>query len=100
LDYFFNVLTSRIGNLCLCNWYYHIYFTCCLLTCSYMLMLTTQISIHALWLGFIDTRVLIYARHLAFTTLLIGEFWLPWTYMFRFWSSDCGGFSGDQSAQW
>ena len=34
-----------------------------------------------LWFGFIDTRVLIYARHLAFASPLAGEFWLPWILM-------------------
>jgi len=38
---------------------------------------------HALELGVIDTCVLVPARHLAFTTPLVGEFWLPWTCMFR-----------------
>jgi len=44
----------------------------------------TQFSIHALVLRFIDTRVLIPARHLVFTVPLAREFWLLWTFMFRF----------------
>ena len=36
-----------------------------------------------LWFRFIDTRVLIPARHLTFTTPLVGEFWLPRILMFR-----------------
>ena len=30
-----------------------------------------------LWFGFINTSVLIFARHLAFATPLVREFWLP-----------------------
>jgi len=97
LDYSFDVLTSQIDNLGLYNWFYHIYFTCYLFTCSCMLMLMTRFSIHALWLGFINTRVIIYARHLVFTAPLVGEFWLPWTCMFKSWSLDRGGLLGDQS---
>ena len=68
LDYSFNILTSRISNFVLYNWFYHIYFTCYFLTCSCMPILMTRFSIHAPWLGFIDTRVLVLARHLAHTT--------------------------------
>ena len=39
-----------------------------------------------LWLGFIDTHVLISTRHLAFASPLAGEFWLLWILMPRFWS--------------
>ena len=36
---------------------------------------------------FIDTRVLIYTRHLVFASPLAGEFCLtPWILMSRFWS--------------
>ena len=38
------------------------------------------------WFGFIDTRVFIPTRHLAFATPLVGEFWLPWILMSRSWS--------------
>ena len=31
-----------------------------------------------LWFGFIDIRVLIFARHLTLASPLAGEFWLPW----------------------
>jgi len=65
LDYSFNVLISRIRNLSLYNWFYHIYFTWCLITCSCVFMLTTRFSIHAFRFGFINTRVLVYACHLA-----------------------------------
>jgi len=37
----------------------------------------TRFSIYAPWLRFIDTRVIIYARHLAFITPLVGEFLTP-----------------------
>ena len=37
---------------------------------------------------FIDTRVLIPVRHLAFTILLVGEFWFPWIVMSKSWSLD------------
>jgi len=36
-----------------------------------------------LWFKFIDTRVLIFTRHLAFASPLTGEFWLPWILMSR-----------------
>jgi len=36
-----------------------------------------------LWFRFIDTRVLIYASHLALASLLAGEFWLSWILMSR-----------------
>jgi len=75
MDYSFDVLTSQISNLGLYNWFYYIYFTCYLLTCSCMPMRMTRFLIHAPWLGYIDTRVLVPARHLAFTTPLAGEFW-------------------------
>jgi len=29
--------------------------------------------------------------HLAFTYIIVREFWLPWTCMFRFWSLDWRG---------
>jgi len=78
LNYSFDVLISRIGNLSLYNWFCCNYFTCCVITCSCMLVLTTQFSIHALWLEFIDKCVLIYTRYLALVLPLIGEFWLSW----------------------
>jgi len=64
LDYSFNILTSWIDNLGLYNWFYHIFFTYCLLICSCMPMLMTQfqymlldsdlpihmcLSMHATW---------------------------------------------------
>ena len=39
-----------------------------------------------LWSRFIDIRVLIHTRHLAFASPLAGEFWLLWILMSRFWS--------------
>ena len=41
--------------------------------------------------------VLIPARNLAFIIPLVGEFWLPWIWLFRSWSLDRGGLPGDQS---
>jgi len=46
-----------------------------------------------LWLGFIDTHVLISARHLAFASPLAGEFWLLWILMSRFLELGACGFS-------
>jgi len=58
----------------------NIHFLCAIFPRS---VLRTRFSVHTLWLGFIDTHMLTCARHLAFTTPLVGEFWLPWTCMFR-----------------
>ena len=77
LDYSFDVLISRISNLGVYNWFCHFYFTCYLISCFCMSVLTTWFSVHAVWLGFIDTRVVIYARHLAFILPLVGEFLIP-----------------------
>ena len=73
MSYSFDILTSRIGNLSLYNKFYHIYFTC------YLLILPAPyayahdtVSMHALGLRFIDVRVLVHARHLAFTIPLVG----------------------------
>jgi len=46
-------------------------------SCSCMLVLTTRFLLHALWLMFVNTRVVIYARHLAFIKLLVREFLTP-----------------------
>jgi len=40
-------------------------------------VITTRFSLHAFWLEFNDTHVPDYACHLALTSPLIGEFWLP-----------------------
>jgi len=82
LDYSLYVLISRISNLGLYNWFFHIYFSWYLITCSCMPVLTIQFLIHGFWLEFIDTRVLIYARQLALILPLVVEFSLPWTCMF------------------
>ena len=63
------------------------FFTGCHLlypSCSCMHVLTNTIFYACLCLGFIDTHVLIYARHLAFASPLAGEFWLLWILMSRF----------------
>ena len=48
LDYSFDALILQIGNLGLYNWFYNIYFTCYLLTCSCIPVLTIRFSMHAL----------------------------------------------------
>jgi len=78
LDNSFDVLISRIGNLGLYNWFFHIYFTCCLITCSCMPVLTTWFSIHAL--AWIYRYMYVYPctpldTHLTHS---LGSFWLPW----------------------
>ena len=39
-----------------------------------------------LWFKFIDTLVLIFVRHLALASPLVGEFWLLWILMSRSWA--------------
>ena len=73
LDYSFDVPISRISNLSLYNWFYYIYFTWCLIACSCVSVLTIWFLIHALWLEFIDTRVLVPAYHVALASLLVGK---------------------------
>ena len=51
--------------------------TCYLSACSCIHVLKTWFLVHAFWLGFIDTRVHIYARHLSFITPLVEEFLTP-----------------------
>ena len=46
-------------------------------TCFCMHVLTVRFSIYVPWLRFIDTRVLIPARHFSFITPLVGEFLIP-----------------------
>ena len=87
-------------------WYCPIYFTSRLVTFPYLIipwvfpawyhLLYIYLFLHAyahntvfnawFWFGFIDTRVLILVRHLAFASPLAGEFWLLWILMSRFWS--------------
>jgi len=56
LDYSFDVLISRIGNVGLYNWFSCSYFTYCLISCSYVLIFTIHLSctrvpdMHATWL--------------------------------------------------
>ena len=84
-------------------WCCLVYFIYRLFTCSYHFiscmfltwyrLLSLYLLLHAcahdpvfnacLWFGFIDTHVLIYARHLAFTSPLAEEFWLLWILMSR-----------------
>jgi len=87
-------------------WCCLIYFIYRLVTCSYHLiscmflawyrLLSLYLLLHVcahdtvfdawLWFSFIDTRVLIFARHLSFASPLVGEFCLPWILMSRSWS--------------
>ena len=56
LDYSFDVLISRIGNMSLYNWFSCSYFTYYLISCSYVLIYTIHLScthvhdLHATWL--------------------------------------------------
>jgi len=59
-------------------WYHLLSIYLLLCVCAYDAVFNA-----CLWFGFIDTRVLIYARHLAFAIPLVGEFWLPWILMSR-----------------
>jgi len=78
-------------------WYHLLYIYLLLFSC-----VDDTVFNACLWFRFIDIRVLIYARHFAFTSPLAGEFWLPWILMFRFrslelvdspscWSEMCNG---------
>ena len=59
-------------------WYHLLYIYLLLHACAHDTVFNA-----CLWFEFIDTRVLISARHLALTSPLVGEFWLPWILMFR-----------------
>jgi len=59
-------------------WYHLLYVYLLLYACAHDTVFNA-----CLWFGFIDTRVLIYARHLTFTSPLAGEFWLSWILMSR-----------------
>jgi len=72
-----NVLISQIGNLGLYNWFYHIYFTWCLIACSSVPLHTTRFFNTCFWLEFIDTHMHVPARHLALALPLVGEFLTP-----------------------
>jgi len=86
LDYPLEVSISWIYLLGPYNWLCHICLSHHLMphSCSCVLVLTIWFSMHTLLFRFIDTRVLIFARHLAFTTPLVREFWLPWILISRF----------------
>jgi len=86
LDYPLEVSISWIYLLSPYNWFCHIYLSYYLMPHSYscVIVLTTRFSMHTLLFRFTDTRVLILTHHLAFTTPLVGEFWLPWILMSRF----------------
>jgi len=60
-------------------WYHLLYFYVLLFACAHSTIFNA-----CLWFEFIDTCVLIFARHLTFASSLVGEFWLPWILMSRF----------------
>jgi len=60
------------------TWYRLLYIYLLLYACAHDTIFNAS-----LWFGFIDTRVLIYAHHLALASPLAGEFWLPWILMYR-----------------
>ena len=75
LDYFFDVLISRIANVGLYNWFPYSYFIYCLISCSYVLIFMIHLSftcvpdMHATW------------NHLLYS---LGCIWQLWTHMSRF----------------
>jgi len=60
------------------TWYHLLFLYLLLYACAHDTIFNAW-----LWLRFIDTRVLIFARHLAFASPLLGEFRLPWILMSR-----------------
>jgi len=60
-------------------WYHLLYFYVLLLACAHNTVFNA-----CLWFEFIDTCVLIFARHLSFTSSFVREFWLPWILISRF----------------
>ena len=95
LDFGFLVLWSLLYYTCSYPSFPLVFYSTCLLLLSYYTMcslaqyhlLYIYLLLYAcahdtifnacLWFRFIDTRVLIYARHLAFASPHVGEFWLP-----------------------
>jgi len=59
-------------------WYHLLYIYLLLYACAH-----DTIFDALLWFGFIDTRVLIFTRHLALASPLVREFPLPWILMSR-----------------
>jgi len=54
-------------------WYHLLYIYLLLYACAHDMVFNTCLGFE-----FINTHVLISARHLAFVSPLVGEFWLPW----------------------
>jgi len=71
LDYSFDVLISRIGNLDLYNWFYHIYFTYCPLPALVCLCSRHDFQ-YMIFNSNINTCVFDPARHLALILPLVG----------------------------
>ena len=57
-------------------WYHLLFIYLLLFACAYNTIFNAWF-----WFGFIDTRMLIFARHLAFASPVAGEFWLLWILM-------------------
>ena len=67
------------------------------LSSSCEFVLTIRFSIHALQFGFIGTRVLFYAHHLALILPLVGEFLAPLDLHVQILGLNRDGLSVDQS---
>ena len=72
--------------------------SCLILLVIYLLVLACLCLRHdffnaCLWFEFVDTLVLVYARHLAYTSPFAGEYWLLWILMSRSQSLDWRGSS-------
>jgi len=67
------------------TWYHLLYIYLLLHACAHDMIFNA-----CFLFGFIDTRVLIFACHLAFTSPLTREFWLPWILMSRSQSLELG----------
>ena len=74
LGYPLELSISLIYLLSPCNWFYHWCTSHHLMPLSYSGVYAHTIFNACFWFGFINTRVLVPARHLAFTTSLVGEF--------------------------
>ena len=81
LDYSFDVLISRIGNVGLYNWFTCSCFTYCFISCSYVLIFTIHL--------FYTCVTTWYARNLALSYVLAGCIWQSWILMSRSRSMDC-----------
>ena len=84
LDYPLKISTSWIYLLSPYNWFCHICTSHLLEPPSCLGVYAHDIVFNAcFWIRFINTSVLIPARHLAFTTHSLWSFWLPGIFMSR-----------------